>query len=142
MTVLESFQDRSFRFSLEILKLYRKLRACNDLPFHVANQLVRAGTSIGANLEEAKSAYSRRDLASKQTIALREARETHYWLRVAKTEQPQLTEEIDVLLDECAELVAMLTSSVRKLRAEKAASAIVAVFVGSSLLHFVVTFGF
>jgi len=79
--------------------------------------MLRAGTAIGANLEEAKSAYSRRDLASKYAISLREGRECHYWLRLIKADQPQLSQEVDALLDECNQLIAVLTTTVRKLRA-------------------------
>jgi four helix bundle protein len=121
MSVPESFHDRGFRFSLEILKFYRVVRR-TDLPPHIANQLVRAGTSIGANLEEARSAYSRRDLASKHTIALREARETHYWLRLIHADQPQLKEPVANLLEECSQLIAILTASVRRLRLERLAT--------------------
>ena len=136
MTVPESFQDRSFRFSLEILKFYRLIKQKTDLPYHMANQLMRAGTSIGANLEEAKSAYSRRDLASRQTIALREARETRYWLRLIIAEQPGVRKEASLLLEECSQLVAMLAASVRKLRIEKATTAAVTVSLLLLASHF------
>ena len=117
MSIPESFQSRSFRLSLEILRFYRTLLQATDLPRHLANQMLRAGTAIGANLEEAKSAYSRRDLASKYAISLREGRECHYWLRLIKADQPQLSQEVDALLDECNQLIAVLTTTVRKLRA-------------------------
>ena len=100
-----------------------------DLPYHIANQLMRAGTAIGANLEEAKSAYSRRDLAAKYAISLREGRECHYWLRLIKADQPQLSEVIDPLLDECNQLIAMLTTTVRKLRAAAIATAVTSVLL-------------
>ena len=112
----ESFQSRSFRLSLEILRFYRVLLQTTDVPRHLADQMLRAGTAIGANLEEAKSAYSPgpcrqvRDQPS-------EGRECHYWLRLIKSDQPQLSEAVDPLLDECNQLVAMLTTTVRKLRA-------------------------
>jgi four helix bundle protein len=86
------------------------------VPRHVAIQLCRGGTAIGANLEEARSAYSRRDLAAKYTIALRECRECHYWLRLLKADQPSLASAVDPLLDETEQFIAMLTSAVIKLR--------------------------
>jgi four helix bundle protein len=131
MSVPESFHARGFRFSLEILKFYRVVRKTN-LPAHIANQLMRAGTSIGANLEEARSAYSRRDLASKHTIALREARETHYWLRLINADQPQLSKQVAILLEECSQLIAILTASVRKLRLEKVATSVTLVLLLAS----------
>src|SRR5262249_38077667 len=105
MTMPEPFQDRSFRLALELLKLYRALLRTTDVPHHFANQVLRAGSATGTNLEEARSAYSRRDLAAKFTIGLREARECRYWLRLIRADQPKLAPQIDVL-----------TTSVRKLR--------------------------
>jgi four helix bundle protein len=89
MTEHESFQHRRFRFALEILRFYRRVTSTTDMPLHLARQALRAGTSIGANLEEARSAYSRRDLAAKQTITLREAREFGYWIRLIAADQPR-----------------------------------------------------
>jgi four helix bundle protein len=116
---LESFQSRSFRLALAILKLYRKIRRVSDAPIHFANQMLRAGTSIGANLEEARSAYSDRDLASRHTVALKEGRETDYWLKLIRADQPQLATDIDPISDECNQMVAMLTASVKKLRSKR-----------------------
>jgi four helix bundle protein len=116
MTVPESFQARSFQFALKILKFYKYLKRDTDVPVHLANQVLRAGTSIGANLSEAKSAYSRRDLASKHTIALRESRECRFWLRLIAADQPSVSRFAKPLTDECTEFVAMLTASVKKLK--------------------------
>ena len=84
----------------------------------MAQQVFRAVTAIGASLEEAEVANSRRDLAAKQAIALREAREAKYWLRILATEDALKTELAPVIL-ECSEFVAMLTVSVRKLREDR-----------------------
>jgi four helix bundle protein len=81
----------------------------------MAEQLFRSGTGIGASLEEAEVANSRRDLAAKQAIALREARETKYWLRLFGTEEAWAA-ELAPLIQESSEFVAMLTVSVRRLR--------------------------
>jgi|KBSMisStandDraft_5_1062788.scaffolds.fasta_scaffold228961_2 four helix bundle protein len=121
MTVPESFQSRSFRFALEILKLYRTLERATDVPRHFTLQVLRAGTATGANVEEAKSASSRRDMAAKYAIGLREARECHYWLRLIKADQPHFAHSIDDRLDECSQLIAVLTPTVRKLRLKQAA---------------------
>jgi four helix bundle protein len=129
MSMPESFQSRSFRLSLEVLRFYRALLETTAVPRHLANQMLRAGTSIGANLEEAKSAYSRRDLAAKYAISLREGRECHYWLRLIKADQPQFREAIDPLLDECNQLIAILTTTVRKLRAAAIATAVTSVLL-------------
>ena len=118
MSTPESFQKRSFRFASNILKFYRKILATTDVPRHLAHQVLRAGTSIAANLEEARSAYSRRDLAAKQAIALRETRECCCWLRLVVVDQPTCEPEVLPLIEECNQLSAMLTASVRKLRAK------------------------
>ena len=84
--------------------------------------MLRAGTSIGANLEEARSAHSNRDLAARQAISLREGRECRFWLRLIAADQPHLNTDIEPLLDECGQMVAMLTSSVKKLRSRPSKS--------------------
>ena len=83
------------------------------------NQLLRAATSIGANLEESKGAQSRPDYLSKVSIACKEARETHYWLRlfVATTLVPETL--LEQLRDEANQLVAILTTIVKKLKMHK-----------------------
>jgi four helix bundle protein len=118
MTTPESFQDRSFRFSIEILRFYRSLSLSALVPRPLCEQLLRAGTAIGANLEEAKSAHSKRDLAAKYVVGLREARECRYWLRLISTDQPQLSLQVAALLNECSQLIAILTTTVKKLRAD------------------------
>jgi four helix bundle protein len=116
MMGVESYQHRTFRFALAILGFYRKLTANPGVPRHVASQLCRAGTSIGANIEEAKSAYSRREMAVKYSIALREGRECLYWLRLIGADQPVLAPATKPLIDEVDQLIAILTTTVRKLR--------------------------
>jgi len=78
----------------------------------VARQLMRAATSVGANLEEADAAQSRPDFISKCTISLKEAREAHYWLRLLRASNQHVDGER--LARECDELVAILTTIVRK----------------------------
>ena len=70
---------KSFDFSLKIIGLYKLLREKNE--FLLSKQLFRSGTSIGANIEEAIAAQSRKDFISKLSIAAKESRETPYWLR-------------------------------------------------------------
>lgn len=83
---------------------------------HISRQLFRAATSIGANLEEGKVAVSRKDMGLKHAIALREARETVFWLRLL-LKANVMGAELEPLRRESGEMVAMLTVSVRKLRA-------------------------
>ncbi|MGI8893497.1 MAG: four helix bundle protein [Bacteroidia bacterium] len=72
--------ERSFDFALRIIELYKQL--ITEKEFILSKQLLRSGTSIGANVEEATAAISKRDFAHKMSIASKEARETRYWLRL------------------------------------------------------------
>ncbi len=74
--------ERAFAFAVRVVKLCRTLEKKPGVPRKLANQLLRSATSIGANLEESKSGQSSADFLSKVSIALKEARETHYWLRL------------------------------------------------------------
>jgi four helix bundle protein len=71
---------KTFDFSLSIINLYVSLKKENE--FIISKQLLRSGTSIGANVEEAIAAQSRKDFINKMSIASKEARETKYWLRL------------------------------------------------------------
>ncbi|MEE1898098.1 four helix bundle protein [Flavobacterium rakeshii] len=71
---------KTFEFSLSIINLYTQLKKENE--FIISKQLLRCGTSIGANVEEAIAAQSKKDFISKMAIASKEARETKYWLRL------------------------------------------------------------
>ena len=112
----EKFAPRALKFAQEILALNRKLRPKHERFGGTLHQLARSGTSIGANIEEAQVANSRRDMAAKYAIALREARETLYWLKVLSSD-PEIGNSVDPLIKEASEWVAMLTTTVKKLRA-------------------------
>ncbi len=103
-------QTKSFEFSLMIIELYKSL--VNEREFVISKQLLRSGTSIGANIEEAIAAQSRKDFIHKLSISNKEARETKYWLRLLK--KSTLT-DIDVTnqLDEIQQIINILTSIVK-----------------------------
>jgi len=109
--------ERALRFSAAVLALNRRLLPKKERFGAALGQLVRAATSIGANVEEAQVANSRRDMAAKYAIALREAREARYWLRVISGD-PLVGSSVDPLVAEATEWVAMLTTTVKKLRGE------------------------
>ena len=75
-------KERSFKFALSTIKLYKKLQENNE--FIISKQLLRSGTSIGANIEEASAAQSKKDFLYNMSIASKEARETSHWLRLLK----------------------------------------------------------
>ncbi|MGB1109160.1 MAG: four helix bundle protein, partial [Gammaproteobacteria bacterium] len=75
--------EKSFRFAVRIVKMAQHLRRGSG-EFVLSKQVLRSGTSIGANVEEASAAQSRKDFISKMAIASKESRETLYWLRLLK----------------------------------------------------------
>ncbi|TWU06546.1 hypothetical protein Poly21_56130 [Allorhodopirellula heiligendammensis] len=82
----------------------------------LANQLLRSGTSVGANVEEAQAGQSKNDFIAKMYIACKEARETHYWLRLLADTATVTPERLTDLTEESRQLVAILTSIVKKAR--------------------------
>jgi four helix bundle protein len=108
--------ERTFRFACAIVRFCRKLALEPGVSRHIAWQLADAGTSIAANYEEAKAAYSRRDFTAKSSIVLKEARESRMWLRLIEAERLAPIEEVLPLLNEANELVAIFTTSVKRLR--------------------------
>jgi four helix bundle protein len=101
-------RDQAYTFALDIIRLYQQLQDHRE--YVISKQLLRSGTSIGANVEEATAAESRRDFLHKMKIAMKESRETLYWLRLL--DQSDLAPGVDVqgLLQQCTELSAILTS--------------------------------
>ena len=80
----------------------------------VGKQFLRAAMSVGANAEEAQDASSRRDFAHRYSIALREAREARYWLRIMRRTDLAPPERLDPLIQEAGEIYAVLSAIVRK----------------------------
>ena len=78
----EDLQDRTLRFATRVVKLCKVLDDSPGVSRTLAKQLLRSGTSIGANVEEGQGSQSKADFVSKYSIACKEARETHYWLRL------------------------------------------------------------
>ena len=110
--------ERVFAFACSIVKLHQILSRRRGTDATLSHQLLRAGTSIGANLEESRAGQSRPDFISKCRIALKEARETYYWLRLL--EQTTTTQvPITPIREESGEIVAILTSIVKRSTATK-----------------------
>ena len=103
-------QSKSFDFSLLIIQLYMKL--VEEREYVLSKQLLRSGTSIGANVEEAIAAQSRKDFIHKLSIASKEARETKYWLRLLK--ESRLTNiDVESHIFEIQQIVNILTSIIK-----------------------------
>lgn len=101
--------DKSFQFGLRIVKLSLYLKKKN-VERVLVNQLLRSGTSIGANVEEAVGAASKKDFINKLTVAYKEARETKYWLRILKESGLAEQKLADSFISECEELIRLLTA--------------------------------
>ena len=103
-------QEKSYAFALSIIRLYVELQQQRE--FVLSRQLLRSGTSIGANVEEAIAAQSRADFLSKMCIASKEARESHYWLRLLRDSQ-LVQADVTEQLNQSAELIRILTAIVK-----------------------------
>ena len=108
--------ERAFVFAVRVVKLCQTLDARPGTPRTLSNQLLRSATSVGANLQESKGGQSRADFLSKVSIALKEARETHYWLRLLVAADITPANQLSPLVDEANQLVAILTTIVKKLK--------------------------
>ncbi len=114
-------RDRSYDFALRVIRLSRELESRRE---HVlSRQVLKAGTSIGANVVEALAAQSRRDFISKMSIASKEARECNYWLRLITDSGLLLRERLQPLTTESEELILILTSIVKSARERDAREA-------------------
>lgn len=104
--------DLSKAFAIRIINLYKFL--CREkAEYVISKQLLRSGTSIGANVHEGKEAQSRSDFSSKMNIALKEARESEYWIDLLK-ESEYITEiEYNSLSADCSHVVAVLVKIVK-----------------------------
>ena len=105
--------EKSFNFSIRVVNLSKTLQ--NDKEYILSKQLLRSGTSIGANVNEAQAAQSKRDFVSKMSIAAKEARESYYWINLLiKTNYIDAKDQhVQTLLEQSEELIKMLTSIVR-----------------------------
>ena len=113
MTVMEQTVERkSFLFAIRIVNLSKYLHTAKK-EFVLSRQLLRAGTSIGANVAEAEQAQSKADFISKMDIALKEAAETNYWLRLLHATDYLSETEFPSIYSDCRELEKMLTSIVK-----------------------------
>jgi four helix bundle protein len=104
-------KDKTYRFALDIIKLYKQLRNQNE--FILSKQVLRAGTSIGANTEEASDAQSRKDFVSKMSFASKEARETNYWPRVIRDSNFCDSIDLSDIITESEEIIKIITAIVK-----------------------------
>jgi four helix bundle protein len=104
-------KDKSYTFALRVITLAKWLREQKE--FAIAAQVLRSGTSIGSNVEEGLAGISRADFVAKMSIASKEARETHYWLRLLRDSRIVPESKIAPLETESLELIRILTAIVK-----------------------------
>ena len=105
-------EEKSFRFAVRIVRLYKHITESKK-EYVLSKQLLRAGTSIGANVAEAQQAQSRPDFISKLSIALKETSETKYWLRLLRECEYLSEMEFNSVFRDCVEIEKLLVSIVK-----------------------------
>ena len=103
--------DKSFEFALKIIEIVKFLQT-EKREFVLSKQLLKSGTSIGANVEEASAAISKKDFILKMSIASKEARETRYWLKLLIKSELIPKEKVSSILNECEELIKIIATSI------------------------------
>ena len=111
-------ENRTFKFGEDVIRLCRKLKADN-ISSPIINQLVRSGTSIGANYMEANNASSRKDFTNKIFICKKESEETKYWLKMLLSCYPIEENLINELYGECQQLTMIFQKIVSTIRNDK-----------------------
>jgi four helix bundle protein len=110
--------DKSFQFSLRVVKLYTHLKR-NRIEKELALQLLRSGTSIGANVEEAIGGVSKKDFLNKLGVAYKEARETSYWLRLFRESNLLEIKLADSFIKDCDEILKILGSIIKSSKSKE-----------------------
>lgn len=108
--------EKTYQFALRIIKLCLFLREKGH--YEIANQIFRSGTSIGANTEEAVGGQSEKDFQSKLSIAYKEARESHYWIRLLRDSNIITAKMAESFLNDCEEIQKILGSIIKTLKAK------------------------
>lgn len=100
--------NKAYSFALQIISVYKELKKQNE--YVLSKQILRSGTSIGANVNEALSAFSKKDFVHTLNISLKEARETKYWLNLLKDSNFMSQDLYIKLNNDCEELIKILSS--------------------------------
>jgi four helix bundle protein len=113
---VHEIKARAFEFACRIVRLHQFLVKQGGTTRSLAGQILRAGTSVGANLEEAHAAQSKSDFVARTSIVLKEVRESHYWLRLLIACELAPAGRLAPLVGEANELVSIMTAIVKKAR--------------------------
>lgn len=114
-----NISDKSFQFALRIVNFYKFALTKNRSVEILLKQVLKSGTSIGANVAESKNAVSKSDFINKLAIALKEARETEYWLKLLFESKSIQQNEFDSLSKDCDEIIRLLTSIIKTLKTKR-----------------------
>ena len=106
-------KERTFQFAVDIVRFLSELPR-STAGYALGRQLIRSGTSIGANVEEAAGARTKKEFINSMNVAKREARETLFWLRVIKETPLVSDQKVSAVLIESNELVSILTTIVKR----------------------------
>jgi len=116
MNTEKPLQSKSYLFALNIVALCKHL--ADQKEFVLSKQLLKSGTSIGANIEEAQHAESRKDFISKLSISLKESYESRFWIRLIHDTHPSVQKRTESLLIEINNIIPMLISSIKTSRSK------------------------
>jgi four helix bundle protein len=108
--------EKSFNFSIRIIKLYKHIKQKDRDIEPLLKQVLRSGTSIGANITEAQGAITKKDFINKLHISLKEARETEYWLELLKATNYLTNDEFYNINSDSKEIIKLLTSILKSLK--------------------------
>jgi four helix bundle protein len=111
-------KEKSYKFALRTVKLFQHL-SVERKEYVLSKQILRSGTSIGANIEEAYQGESKSDFIHKLSIANKEAFETHYWLRLLRDGVILNSNVAESLLDDCGELQRMLVAAIKTAKSRR-----------------------
>lgn len=109
---------KSYSFAVAVVKFCFELQE-KKKEFVLSRQLLKSGTSIGVNIEEAQGAISKAEFIAKIQISLKEAKETKYWLRLIKDSGIYPSEKTETLLKDCVEIIVILTSILKSSKQNK-----------------------
>ena len=110
-----ALSEKSVAFAIRVIRLYQYLES-EKKEFVLSKQVLRSGTSIGANVREAIYGQSKRDFLAKMSIALKEAVETEYWLELLSVTGYITEEQFASVKEDCGQLARLLTATVKSLR--------------------------
>jgi len=110
-------KEKSYHFAIRVVKLYQFLKD-EKKEFTLSKQILRSGTSIGANVEEAIGAQSQKDFFMKLNIVYKESRETHYWLRILHDTNYIDDKQFNSIINDCEELLKITGTIIKTMKSK------------------------